>query len=172
MNFAVTFRILQSYFESCFHVIADFEKLQSHFEGCSHVIADFQSCSHNLKSDCKLLKVAVIFRIMTANFNILRSHFEICNHVTASFNILPSHFKLWLQLSTFCIHISNYDRNMLKFAVTFGTFETISTAYWSALNLFYLILYCNIWFSVSPFEWYTLNVYHAMEVGENCILVE
>ena len=41
-NFAVTFRILQSYFESCSHVTADFEKLQSHFESCSHVTADFE----------------------------------------------------------------------------------------------------------------------------------
>ena len=42
-NFAVTFRILQSYFESCSHVTADFEKLQSHFESCSHVTADFEN---------------------------------------------------------------------------------------------------------------------------------
>ena len=42
MNFGVTFRILQSHFESCSHVIADFEKLQSHFESCSYVIADFE----------------------------------------------------------------------------------------------------------------------------------
>ena len=42
VNFAVTFRILQSYFESYSHVIADFEKLQSHFESCSHVIEDFE----------------------------------------------------------------------------------------------------------------------------------
>ena len=42
MNFAVTFSILQLYFESCSHVIADFKKLQSHFESCSHVIADFE----------------------------------------------------------------------------------------------------------------------------------
>ena len=42
MNFAITSRILQSYFESCSHVIADFEKLQSHFETCSPVIADFE----------------------------------------------------------------------------------------------------------------------------------
>ena len=51
VNFAVTFRILQSYFKSCSHVIADFEKLQSHFE------VDF----------------AVTFQIMTQNV-------EICSH--------------------------------------------------------------------------------------------
>ena len=78
-----------------------------------------KSCSHNSKCDCKILKVAVTFRIMTAIFNILRSHFEICNHVTATFNILQSHFELWLQLSTFCSHISNYDCNFQHFAVTF-----------------------------------------------------
>ena len=40
------------------------------------------------------------------------------------------------------------------------------------LNLFYLILYCKICSSVRPFEWYTLNGYHVMGNGENCILVE
>ena len=72
MNFAVTFRILQSYFESCSHVIEDFVKLQSHFESCSHVIEDFvklqshfESCSHviaDFKIRRKMLKVAVKFR--------------------------------------------------------------------------------------------------------------
>ena len=42
VNFAIPFQILQSYFEGCSHVIADFEKLQSHLESCSHVIADFE----------------------------------------------------------------------------------------------------------------------------------
>ena len=41
---------------------------------------------------------------------------------TATFNILQSHFEF--ELSTFCS-----DCKMLKFAVTFGTFETVSTAY-------------------------------------------
>ena len=47
--------------------------------------------------------------------------------LTATFNILQSHFELWLQFSTFCSHISNYDCNFLHFAVTFrimtATFE-------------------------------------------------
>ena len=38
--------------------------------------------------------------------------------LTATFNILQSHFELWLQFSTFCSHISNYDCKMLKVAVT------------------------------------------------------
>ena len=41
VNFTVTFRILQSYFEGCSHVIADYEVLQSHFESCSHVTVTF-----------------------------------------------------------------------------------------------------------------------------------
>ena len=99
-NFAVTFRILQSYFESCSHVTADFEKLQSHFESCSHVTADFEMCLQNVEScshisnydcnfqhfavtfeickrDCNFQHFAVTFRIMAATFNILQSHFEL-----------------------------------------------------------------------------------------------
>ena len=62
VNFMVTFRILQLYFESCTHVIAGFKLLQSHFKTCSHV---------------------------SATFNILQSHFklwlqnvEICGHIS------------------------------------------------------------------------------------------
>ena len=115
-NFAVTFRILQSYFESCSHVTADFEKLIS-------------------KCDCKMLKVAVTFRIMTAIFNIC-GHISksaitwlqlstFCSHIsnydcnfqhfavtvrimTATFNILQSHFELWPQSVEICSHIWDF----------------------------------------------------------------
>ena len=79
INFAVTFQILKSYFESCSHVIADFEIwLQS-----------VESCSHISNYDCNFQHFAVTFRIMTATFNILQSHFE-----------------LWLQNVQICGHIS------------------------------------------------------------------
>ena len=52
---------------------------------------------------------------MTATFQ----HFADFEIVTATFNILQSHFELWLQLSTFCSHISNYDCNFQHFAVIF-----------------------------------------------------
>ena len=102
-------------------------------------------CSHISNYDCNFQHFAVIFRIMTATFYILRPHFELwlqlsnydCKMLkiavtwlqisklavrfrimTATFNILQSHFELWLQLSTFCSHILNYDCKMLKVAVT------------------------------------------------------
>ena len=123
-------------------------------------LQNFESCSHNSKCHGKLLKVAVIIRNVTAKcwklqlnftknpshvtafkkksqsfifFNlpsymwILRSLFEFCSHILKV-------AVTWLQLSTFYCHISNYDHKLLKFAVTFGTFETISTAYRSILH--------------------------------------
>ena len=100
---------------------ATFNILRSHFKFCSQF--------WKLQSrDCRFWNVnfqhfAVTFRIMTATFNILQSHFEFDEFwfriMTATFNILQSHFELWLQLLTFCGHISNYDGKMLKFAVTF-----------------------------------------------------
>ena len=66
-------------------------------------LQNVESCSHNSKCDCKMLKVAVIIRNVTAKCWKSRSHFKICNHVTAT-------FKIWLQNS-------KCDRKMLKVAV-------------------------------------------------------
>ena len=134
--------------------MVNFEKWLQFFKKCSHVTVIFDEfwpqlstfCSHISNYDCNFQHFAVIFRIMTATFYILRSHFELwlqlsnydCKMLkiavtwlqisklavrfrimTATFNILQSHFELWLQLSTFCSHISNYDCNFQHFAVTF-----------------------------------------------------
>ena len=120
---AVTFLKLQSRDCRFRNLTAKCWKLQSHFElwlqlstFCGHISNFAVTWLQILKCDRNFQHFAVRFRIMTATFNILQSHFE-----------------LWLQLSTFCSHISNYDCNflrfcrhisnydckMLKFAVTF-----------------------------------------------------
>ena len=125
-----TFNILRSPFELWLQNIENCSHMTAYFKSYRHVIADFKSCSPISNYDTNLLKVAVkIQNFTTATFKYFAVTFWI---MTATFSILRSYFELWLQLSTFCSHISNYDRKMLKFAVIFGTFQTISTASGSA----------------------------------------
>ena len=96
-----------------------FKKLQSFFkiyhhiwEFCGH-FSNFAVIFRKLQSrDCRFWKIAVTFRKLQSRDCRLRN-------VTAKCWKLQSHFKLWVQLSTFCSHISNYDCNFQHFAVTF-----------------------------------------------------
>ena len=149
-NVTATFNILQSDFEICNHVTATLEMWLQFFKICHHVVtATFEIWLQNLKSDRKIRKYdgkfwkttaifkknAVTWLWFLANFDRNFQHFAVTFRIiTATFNILQSHFELWLQLSRFCSHISKYDRKMLKFAVKFETFETVSTAYSTAID--------------------------------------
>ena len=88
---------------------ATFNILQSHFE----LWLQFSTfCSHISNYDCNFQHFAVTFRIMTAKCWKLQSR-------DCRFQNLQSNFELWLQLSTFYSHNSNYDCNFQHFAVTF-----------------------------------------------------
>ena len=51
------------------------------------LLQNVESCSHNLKRDCKMLKVAVIIRNVTATFTIVQSDFEISNQMIPTFEM-------------------------------------------------------------------------------------
>ena len=64
VNFAVTFCILQSYFERCSHVIVDLKIWLQNVESCSHI------SNYN----CNFQQFAVTFRSMTAKCWNLQSY--------------------------------------------------------------------------------------------------
>ena len=120
---------------------------------CSHVTVIFGEiwpqlstfCSHISNYDCNFQHFALTFRIMTAKCWKLQSR-------DRKFQNLQSNFELWLQLSTFCSHISNYDCKMLKVAVTWLQISNVAiTSLQLSTNCNHNSKFdCNFWNLQSP----------------------
>ena len=113
-----TFEMWLQYFKICNHVTATSEVwLQNSKSDCKTHIYDgnfFKNDSNLKNNDCNLNKKWQQFKKKMQSRD-----WDFWWNLNASFNILQSHFELWLQLSTFCGHISNHDCNFRHFAVTF-----------------------------------------------------
>ena len=82
------------------------------------VTVKFTNIMVDLKKWLQSKKNAVTWLWFLVKFNCNFQHFAVTFRImTVTLNILQSHFELWLQLSTFYSHTSNYDCNFQYFAV-------------------------------------------------------